>query len=396
MTIAFVFEIFYPVINGIITASHNLAQNLMAHGHRVIYLAPEWEKSTLTEVEGIPVFYVPSVDSFAYPGMRMVLPWSRRVKIILEQEEVDVVHATGPWLLNYAALRAANRLQIGSVQTFHTMLQEREYVRYFTHTTLLVPLVQMIAWHYFKLYMRRSDAITAPSHYVSRVLQSHYPNSPVYHIPNGIDINKFGHGGSFEEICRRYPMYNEKTFIFIGRLGEEKSVKFLIDAFYIAAQKDSELRLLLIGDGPSREDYKRQVKKLHLSKTVFFLGRLSPQELHTSGLMQNACGNVTASTTESFGMTIVEAMAAKTPSIVPDVPGVAEITERTGLIFHKQDMHDLADKILLLAHDKELRRTLSEECARHSKFFEGSSIAQQFEELYEMVLQQKGYTSTAE
>src|SRR6056297_2295995 len=191
MTIAFVFEIFLPVINGIITSSHNLAKNLTAKGHKVIYIAPQWKKSTDTDVEGIPVFYVPSVDTYVYPGMRMVLPWSRHVKHIIEQEKVDIVHSTGPWLLNYAALRAANKLNIGTVQTFHTMLQEPAYVRYFVHTTLLVPLLKMIAWHYFRLYMRRSDVVTGPSNFVTRELKSHYSDLPVYHIPNGIDINKF-------------------------------------------------------------------------------------------------------------------------------------------------------------------------------------------------------------
>jgi glycosyltransferase involved in cell wall biosynthesis len=103
-------------------------------------------------------------------------------------------------------------------------------------------------------------------------------------------------------------------------------------------------------------------------------------------LIHNSCANVTASTTESFGMTVIESMASGTPSIVPNVPGISELTEGTGLTFPRDDMEALADQVLKIIGDDTLRRNLSEASLRRSRDFDGAVIADQFEELYEDVL----------
>ncbi len=386
MTIAFVFEIFLPVVNGIVTSSHNLAQNLIARGHRVIYIAPRWKESTIREFDGVPVYYVASYETFVYPGMRNVIPWSRHVKKILQRENVDIVHATGPWLLNWAALRAARKLKRATVQTFHTMLQEPSYIRYFTHSDALVPVLRALAWRYFGLYMRRSDAVTGPSRYVASELSRHYPDIPIHHIPNGIDIERFSKAQDSEATRARFPMFNNKTFVFIGRLGQEKSVDRLINGMSAAIRRDKDIRLLLIGDGPGRKAYEAQVRELRMTKSIFFLGRIAPNDLFASGLIHNACANVTASTTESFGMTVIESMASGTPSIVPNVPGISELTEGTGLTFPRDDLEALADRVLELINDDELRRKLSEASLKRSRDFDGAVIANQFETLYRDVL----------
>lgn len=390
MTVAFVFEIFLPIVNGIVTSSHNLAQNLMKRGHRVIYIAPRWKESKITEVDGVPVYYVASYETFVYPGMRNVLPWSRHVKKILQRENVDIVHATGPWLLNWAALRAARKLDLVTVQTFHTMLQEPTYIRYFTHSDALVPVLRAIAWRYFGLYMRRSDAVTGPSRHVKSELEEHYPDVPIHHIPNGINLEKFQNGANIEETKRRFPDFNEKTFIFIGRLGQEKSVDRLINGMSVAIRRDREIRLILIGDGPGRPAYEAQVRELRLTREIHFLGRIDPIDLYSSGLIHNACANITASITESFGMTVIEAMASGTPSIVPDVPGISELTVGTGLTFHRDDLEELADQALRLVNDPALRKRLSEACLARAHEFDGAVIADSYEELYTQVMKTHG------
>lgn len=382
MTVAFVFEIFYPVVNGIVTSTHTLAQHLVARGHRVIYLAPQWKASTIRELDGIPVYYIASYEAFVYPGMRNVVPWSRQVRGVLEREQVDIVHSTGPWLLNWAALRAARKLGLVSVQTFHTMLQEASYVRYFTHSDALVPVIQAIAWKYFGLYMRRSDAVTGPSRHVQEELERRYPGARVHHIPNGIDTAAFRPLPDPAQTRRRYPMLNERSLVFVGRLGPEKSLDRLINGVSLAMREDAELRLLIIGDGPGRHAYEQQVRELRLQHRVFFLGRLAPQELQTGGLLHHAIANVTASTTESFGMTVIEAMAAGTTSIVPDVPGISELTSGTGLTFDRDRLDDLARQIMRVVGEPGLRARLEAACAARVAEFDGGRIADRFEELY--------------
>ena len=392
MTVAFVFEIFLPIVNGVVTSSHNLARNLMEKGHRVIYIAPRWKESSIHEVNGISVHYVTSYETFVYPGMRNVLPWSRHVVKILQRENVDIVHATGPWLLNWAALRAARKLDLVTIQTFHTMLQEPAYIRYFTHSDALVPVLRALAWRYFRLYMRRSDAVTGPSRYVEGELKRHYPDISIHHIPNGIGLDKFRNGAPIEETKRKFPMYNEKTFIFIGRLGAEKSVDRLINGMSVAIRRDREIRLILIGDGPGRSAYEEQVMELRLTREIHFLGRIDPEDLYTCGLIHNAVANVTASTTESFGMTVIESMASGTPSIVPDVPGISELTVNTGLTFQRDNLEELAEQALRLVSAPELRTRLGRACRDRVHEFDGAVIADRFEALYTDVMKKHGKT----
>ena len=145
LTIAIVLEIFFPTVNGVITSSLNLAENLISRGHRVIIFAPRWREYHEPVVNGIPVYYIQSAESFVYPGMRNVLPWNRRVTAILQREKVDLVHITGPYMLTWALLRAAGRLRIPVVHTFHTMLHEKSYIQYVTKTSILVPLIRVIS-----------------------------------------------------------------------------------------------------------------------------------------------------------------------------------------------------------------------------------------------------------
>ena len=385
MTIAFTFEIFLPVIHGVFTATHDLATNLIARGHRVVYIAPRWPESKITDVDGIPVYYISSYETFVYPGMRNVIPWSRHVERVLVKENVDVVHITGPWLLNWATLRAGRRRGCATVQTFHTMLQEPTYIRYFTHTDLLVAPLRMAAWKYFGIYIRRSDIVTGPSRYVVDELSKHYPDQRIEYVPNGIDLDDFADPPTIDSVIARYPDFRERSIVFVGRLGEEKAVDKLIDAARIAVDLDPEFRLLIVGDGPGRRRYQNQVRRLGLADHVFFLGRIPHRDLITSGLLHHARANVTASTTESFGMTVVEAMAAGTPSIVANVPGISELTVGTGLTFKKGDLRDFAEKMVLLFRDDDLFTTLRAGCREHARRFDGRQIAEHFEALYESI-----------
>lgn len=383
ITVAFVFEIFYPTVNGIITASVNLAENLIAHGHRVIFIAPQWDAFTEPFINGtIPVHYIASTNNWTYPGMRNVVPWNRRVEVLLRAERVNVVHATGPWLLTWAVMRAAQKRGIPVVQTFHTMLQEPTYIRYFTGSEALVPVIRAIAWRYFSLYMRRSDMVTGPSQHVVDTLREHYRRTPIVHIPNGIDLSAFAGSADYETLQRRFPAFNRRTVVFIGRLGPEKSVDILIDAIALARARVPDLRLFIIGDGPGRTMYERQVTRLGLGASVVFTGRLLPDELRSSGLIHHARANVTASTTESFGMTVIEAMACGTPSIVPDVPGISELTVMAGVTFPRDDRTALARAIEQIVTDDAFYAEQVRRCSTAVARYDGANVAGEFEALY--------------
>lgn len=383
MKIAIVFEIFYPTVNGIITSSVNLAENLIERGHEVLFIAPRWEAFQEPFVNGrIPVRYIESQNNWAYPGMRNVLPWNRTVEVILRREGVDAIHITGPWLITWASIRAARRLGLPVIHTFHTMLHEPSYIIYMFRLRLLVPVIQALAWGYYSLFVKRSTINTGPSRMACRQMLHHFPDVDMRFVSNGVDVGRFDTYAPRDELRRNYPAHNDRTFIFVGRLGQEKSVDELIDAMALVAERSREARLFIVGDGPSARRYQAQVHRLGLEKHVFLLGRIAHADLIASGLIHHALAFVTASTTENQPMTVIEAVCCNVPVIVPDVPGITELVEDNGVRFEAHSVEALADAMVRLIDDEELRARCIEASEGLKSRFDGRNVAGQFEEVY--------------
>lgn len=387
MTIAIVFEIFLPIVNGVITTTINLAENLQKRGHKVILIVPSWKVFDKPEINGVPIHYIPSMPTQMYPGIRFVSPWNRHVEKIMLEENVDLLHITGPWLLSWTAIRAARRHKIPVVQTFHTLIYEDTYLYYAVKAHWLIPPARFVVWKYIGLYVNKSNIMTAPSNHTCKTLQLHFPKSKIKHILNGIDLTNFEKYNNFETLTRKYQHFNRKTFLFVGRLGEEKSVSLMLEAFSQAHIKDPDLKLFIVGEGPCRKVYEKIVQKDSLEKSVFFLGRLPHEELIHDGLIHHARAMITASTTENQPITIIEAIACNTPIIIPDVDGINELLLKNGTTFPAGDTESFAKKILELAHDDKLCKFYSDEGNKLKEEFSGMKIAERFEKLYKELLE---------
>ncbi|MEX2443037.1 MAG: glycosyltransferase [Alkalispirochaeta sp.] len=388
MKIAIVFEIFYPAVNGVITSSVNLAENLMDQGHEVVFFAPAWKAYNEPLVNGrIPVRYFKSWYNWGYPGMRTVLPWNRSLEVALRREGVDVVHITGPWLLTWATMRAARNLGIPVVHTFHTMLHEPSYIMYMFRTSLMIPVIQAIVWPYYGLYVRRARVNTAPSMMACNQLRAHFPDADVRFISNGVDVDRFKTYAPLEELRSQYPHHNDHTFIFVGRLGQEKAVDELIDAMVLVAEQDREARLFIVGDGPARRRYQARIHHRDLTGHVFMLGRVPYEELIASGLIHHSVAFVTASTTENQPMTVIEAICCGVPTIVPDVPGITELVEDNGLRFDPHNVESLAQAMLRLGRDETLRRACVAATGPMIERFDGRNVANRFVRTYQDALE---------
>ena len=386
LVIGIVFEIFYPVVNGVITTSINLAKNLKRKGHDVYFMAPRWEEYAESEVEGIPVYYIDSKPTKAYPGMRIVSQFNKDVEKIIRDKKTDILHITGPWLLTLNAIKAAERNNIPVVHTFHTLFYEDLYLYYVFRSKKPVPFLKFLVWKYLKMFIKRSTVITAPSTHACKVLKQHFPGFEIKHIRNGVDLDLFNTFSDIKELQNKYSFFNKKTYLFLGRLGEEKSISVLLDAFKSAYKRDRELRLLIIGAGPGEDEYKAYVKNNSLDDVVRFMGRMPHKELLQSGIIHNSRALVTASVTENQPITVIEAIACNIPIIIPDVDGIKELLDNNGFSFPAGDVQCLSDILVKLASDDELHKHYCSEGTRIRKKFDGMYVASCFEEIYKSLL----------
>ena len=133
----------------------------------------------------------------------------------------------------------------------------------------------------------------------------------VHIIPTGIEIEKYSKNYSLDKINKlkkSLKINDEKVLIFVGRLGLEKSVDFLIEN-----HKKINAKLLIIGDGPERDNLEKLVKKLKLNEKVIFTGKVALKDIGLYYKLGDIF--VTALKTETQGLTVIEALAASLPVV---------------------------------------------------------------------------------
>jgi glycosyltransferase involved in cell wall biosynthesis len=192
---------------------------------------------------------------------------------------------------------------------------------------------------------------------MARVLESWGVRESVRIVPNGVDLDP---GPSSREIPRSAFAIpeGEIVFVFTGRLGREKNLGLLLDAFRLHAGQRPRTHLLLVGGGPERAQLERQVADADLNARVHFAGPVSRESVRAHLSVGDAF--VTASVTEVHSLAVLEALAAGLPVLAVASPGMVESVRpgETGLLAEAYP-ESLADSMTRLSADASLRQALA-------------------------------------
>ena len=155
----------------------------------------------------------------------------------------------------------------------------------------------------------------------------------------------------------------------LGRLKRYKSVEHLLEAFKIVRIEMPEAILSIVGDGDHRAALEQKTRELQIDSAVRFMGQVSEEE--KVRLLNRMTVAVNCSAKEGWGLTVIEANACGVPVVASDVPGLrdAVLDERTGLLYDYGNIEQLAEKILLVLRDQQLRKRLSGEAVRWASSF---------------------------
>ena len=281
------------------------------------------DEPNVVRAPGIPLAETGAYLSFRYP---------RRVRRLLQS--MDVVHAHHPFLSARLAIRYCRPNNIPVLYTNHT--------RYDLYAQAYLPMLpEQIGVAFLQAYMpwlcREVDQVIAPSHGLRRVLEGFGVRSPILVLPNGIDLEPFRQVGDpiAPETIGLQP--GGVTLINVGRLGPEKNLTFLVRAFAGVASAFPEARLVLVGDGPERDNLEDLVGRSGLRGRIAFAGLVDYAELPRYLAMADAF--VTASVTEVHPLSVIEAMASGLPVLGIASPGIEDTIEdgQTGYL----SAHDL-------------------------------------------------------
>ncbi|MDZ4170375.1 MAG: glycosyltransferase family 4 protein [Coriobacteriia bacterium] len=368
MRIGFFTDTYTPQINGVVTSIQLFKDALERRGHEVYVFAPTPEH----EADGVRVIRFPSLPFVFQPEMRLATPISIEALRILDAVDLDVVHSHDPFAIGLYGLNVARRAKIPYVHTYHTLYPE--YVHYVWETRLTRKLAERLS----RDFCQMCTSIIAPSTKIELHLRDWGVRVPIDVIATGVDTRRFA-APTPEALTRMEarirPRPGDRVLLFMGRLGREKNVELLLRALWHT--RNARIRLVIAGDGPYRGELDSIVEELDLGDRVTFVGYLDREDVVAAYHL--ADGFAFASTSETQGLVIGEAMAACLPIVAVEDRAVEDfvIDGRTGLITpgRAEDLGHAFDA--LLADDERRVRFAHAACERAGHF----SIEHQAERL---------------
>jgi len=219
----------------------------------------------------------------------------------------------------------------------------------------------------------------------ARDLISRYFPDDYQVIPNGIDAQQFGDPG-IESVER----FNDgrPNILFVGRLDKRKGFRYLLQAFALVVQAVPNARLMVVGaySKEDKEPFVRYAWEHHLIG-VKFVGRVSPQELPR---YYKTCDLFCAPSTgfESFGIVLLEAMAAGKPIVATGIAGYRSVLEhgREGLLVEPENESALAEAIIRVLRDPSLRSSMGEQGRLKAQQYDWPIVARRVLSMYERAL----------
>ena len=342
----------------------DLAEALIALGHEVSVLAP-------SESDHLPAYVVPAGRAVAVPYNGSVARMSfgpvvaARTRRWLHEGAFDVLHLHEPATPSLSLL-ALWQAECPVVATYHSSNDRSRALS--ASAAILRPSLEKIS------------ARIAVSEYSRGTQVTHVGGEPVV-IPNGLYVDRFAHAEPREDWRG-----SQGTVVFVGRLGEpRKGFPLLSEAFARVAAHRPGLRLLVVGGGDV--DEARALLPAPVRDQVTFLGRASDED--KAAALRTADVYVAPNTGgESFGIILVEAMAAGATVLASDIPAFRRVVEDTaGALFASGDVEDLAAGLAALLDDPARRVALDATARTAVRRYDWSSVAGQILRVYETVVE---------
>jgi glycosyltransferase involved in cell wall biosynthesis len=301
------------MLGGVPTAVETIRRGLESLGHQVVVVAPRMAGATDS---GPGVIRVPAIPAPTYPDFALPLPLGPSLTRRLLALDLDVFHAHHPFLLGVSARRLARASGRPLVFTYHTL-----YDRYAHYVPLPHGMVARRAIRWSAGFADTADLVLAPSDFVARRLRTQGVRRPIEVLPTGVDLEHFRPGGRAAAREALGLAADDRVLLYAGRLDREKNLSFLLDA--VARVHAPRIRLLIVGRGTQTAALRREAALRSMGERAEFRGGVTPDRLST--YYQAADLFVFASTTETQGLAVLEAMASGLPVVAVRASGVEEV-----------------------------------------------------------------------
>ncbi|ODV92202.1 glycosyltransferase family 4 protein [Tortispora caseinolytica NRRL Y-17796] len=394
MKVALITEVSPLHVNGVSRAISRLLEHLTAEGHQILVIGPAGG-----EHNGARLVACPGISLQFYPELKLCFATYTALKALVDFQP-DILHFADPNLLGPQIILACELLfpNVPKVSSYHTNIAQ--YAGQFGYGYLTNAI-----WHLLRLYHSRCSYVMCPSNGTKRLLVEHgFDSSKVLIWSRGVNLSSFNalkrdsalrrhwlqqfsiidtddegdEGVSFSpDISRRATI-----LLYVGRLSWEKNLKILVSAFLKARQIDQSIVLVLVGDGPARNELETLLK----GHPAVFTGYLKGDALAKAYAAADVFGFL--SKTETFGQVVLEALASGLPVIgIKDAPGVSEIVTDEVACLVNEEVSSIVDSIIEMGHlSGTKRKEIKKLCMQRASQFTWDAAGRSVSETYKLAI----------
>lgn len=383
MNIGIFTDSFTPEVNGVVTSLQLFIANFQKLGHEVFIFAPN---------KDFKIEHSSKNHNHRYPSILIMGKQLRLAIPVIKAKDIsalhlNIIHVQTPGPIGIAGTKFGKKLKIPLVYTYHTRVER--YAQYYLHLPAWLEkgTFALIA----KKFYNKHDAIIAPSEGIKKELEK-FVTKPILVIPTGVDnitnqklVNKYNK----QETLKKYNLQPTDTiFITASRMGKEKNISFIIDAFAKIKTTLPNAKLLIAGNGPDKESLIDYSEQTYNTKDILFLGFLKHEELFS--LYSLAKIFLFSSFTETQGMVVLEAMSAGLPVVALKATGVEDmLSDNIGGFITENNIEEFSQKVITLIKDESLWKNKNQEALQRAGDFSIEKMADKVIDLYNSLIIKK-------
>ena len=310
MNIGLFTDTYFPQISGVATSIKTLKNALEKQGHNVFIFTttdPHIKKGTVEP----NVFRFSSIPFISFTDRRIAFRGFFEAAKVAKEVKLDIVHTQTEFALGMMGKYVAHRLKIPAIHTYHTMYED--YLHYVLNGHLLRP------YHvkqFTKGYLKNMNGVIAPSERVEALLKRYGVKIPIRIIPTGVDIESMIEDAPHDVRKDLHIDKDAPVLLTLSRVASEKKINHILNVMPDIVEQFPNVRLVIAGDGPDVDVLKDQIERLTLENYVIFTGNIPHEDVGNYYRMADLF--VSASDTETQGLTYIEALAAGTRCVVYD------------------------------------------------------------------------------
>lgn len=393
MRIAIFSDTYTPDINGVATSTKILKDELINHGHEVLVVTSELpSESDYEDDSNDNILRVPGLEIQALYGYRACNIYSFKGMKEIKSMNIEVIHVQTEFGIGIFGRIVGEALNIPVVYTYHTMWADYSHYVNPINSTAIDGLIKKAITRISKFYGDKSAELIVPSIKTKEALEKYGLHKNMHIIPTGLELDKFDPKNKddklINQIKEKYGIKDQFIVTFLGRIAKEKSIDVLIDAMKEIVKENDNILCLIVGGGPYLDELKELVKDDQIEKYIIFTGPKPSQEVPSYYHLSNVF--VSASVTETQGLTYIEAMASGIPAVARYDQNLENVIIDGVNGYFFKETNELVS-ILLNMMNSDCSK-MAREAYLHAMKFSSEVFYEKVIDVYKLAIKQKYYT----